>query len=553
MGLSIGDTVMSRNINRIISAILTSIIIIGTCSLQINANAESIKVPISGLIYEFDEKSNYDINADNITEKFNSFGTFSISGEVVQTDSIGGVDVYTAESGNVEFNYKYTLPSNVDESEWHLSEDNGKKVSGSSLGAKIDKGAILIQTSKDGSKWVDETSMTDVFAGTNASYKPIYTTKSIQLVNGCYYRVIVAYKYERLEGKKKILFVETDDKEYAKIAEVYQFYISDGKNSAQVDNTRQKRLGETVRTNENKGYTGKKSIEIDDPHYGWELGQFFVSGYTRDTENNDGDPVFLKNVGDQITLWFNLKQDIDKLNGSDLLEIAADKDGYDQQFQTPKTNTGRGMLLIRYTDEQGVKHEPEIYTNYLAANVSTSADTVVKLFEEGDYEIALDYRIKNTPRKIKNIEVVPEYSDYRIYFRFSVRNGNCMVFPFDIATGAELSNSSITENGFKLDMAKSRYLNVDVQKSVVSQTADGYVEDVRFNRPAKDGDSYVDEGIYVFDVKNLYTGEHTTKTIYVGSTNYMKALAVNNYTVSQLNEELKRGKKIQSDGTLSYR
>ena len=121
MGFSMGDIIMSRNINGIISAILTCIIIIGTCFSQINVYASSATVPVPGLIYEFDEKSNYDINADNITEEFNSFGTFSISGEVVQTDSIGGVDVYTAESGNVEFNYKYTLPSNVDESEWHLS------------------------------------------------------------------------------------------------------------------------------------------------------------------------------------------------------------------------------------------------------------------------------------------------------------------------------------------------------------------------------------------------------------------------------------------------
>ena len=102
-------------------------------------------------------------------------------------------------------------------------------------------------------------------------------------------------------------------------------------------------------------------------------------------------------------------------------------------------------------------------------------------------------------------------------------------------------------------MARSRYLTIDVKKSVVTQGPDGYSEDVRFNRPAKDGDSYEEEGIYVFDVKNLYTGENTTKTIYVGSTDYMKALAVNNYTVSQLNEEIKRGKVIQSDGSLRYR
>ena len=543
---------MLHSIKKLINILLSIVVcLIIVCPL-ISTRAESATVPLSGTVYEFGEKGDYEINNGTESKDFNTFGVFSISGNLVQTDSVGGIDVYTASSGNVEFYYKYSLPLNFDEESWHLTEDNGKKVAGSSVSGKIKKGAILIQTSKDGVKWVDEKSITDVFSGTTTSYNPIYTTKAIQLVNGCYYRVIVAYKYEKLIGKNKVLFIETDDKDYNKIAEVYEFYLSDGKNAANADNTRQKRLGETVRTNENKGYTGEKAIDINDPHYGWELGQFFVSGYTRDTEDSDKKPVFLKNVGDQITLWFNLKQDIDMLNEKDTLEIAADKDGYDQYFQTKKTNTGRGMLIIRYTDEQGNKYEPEIYTNYLAANVSTSANTVVKLFEEGDYEVALDYRIKNTPRKIKNIEVVPEMSDYRIFFKFSVRNGNCMVYPFDIVTGAELSNSSITENGFKLDMARSRYLNIDVQKSIVTQGSDGYIEDIRFNRPAKDGDSYEDEGIYVFDVKNLYTGEHTTKTIYVGSADYLKALAVNNYTVAQLNEEIKRGKKIQRDGTLSY-
>ena len=64
-------------------------------------------------------------------------------------------------------------------------------------------------------------------------------------------------------------------------------------------------------------------------------------------------------------------------------------------------------------------------------------------------------------------------------------------------------------------MAKSRYLTIDVQRSVVTKGVNGDVEDVRFKRPAKDGEEYTEEGIYTFNVKNLYTGESTTKTIYV--------------------------------------
>ena len=212
---------------------------------------------------------------------------------------------------------------------------------------------------------------------------------------------------------------------------------------------------------------------------------------------------------------------------------------------------GRGTLIIRYTDEKGIKHDPEIYTNYLAANATTGADTVVKLFEEGDYEVALDYEVKKAPRKVASIEVVPEYTNYRIFFTFKVRNGNCMVYPFDVANGAELTDEAITPNGFRLDMAKSRYLNIDVTRAVVTMGANGYVEDVRFNRPAKDGDQYTDEGIYTFSVKNLYTGESTTKKIYVGDTGYMRALSLNKMTVSDLNYLVSQGGTIEDDGTIT--
>ncbi|MGO5207955.1 hypothetical protein ACTQ5A_11810, partial [Bacillota bacterium LCP21S3_F9] len=37
--------------------------------------------------------------------------------------------------------------------------------------------------------------------------EPLYVTNDIQLLNGCYYRVIVAYKQEKINGSKKILFV----------------------------------------------------------------------------------------------------------------------------------------------------------------------------------------------------------------------------------------------------------------------------------------------------------------------------------------------------------
>ena len=75
-------------------------------------------------------------------------------------------------------------------------------------------------------------------------------------------------------------------------------------------------------------------------------------------------------------------------------------------------------------------------------------------------------------------------------------------------------------------MAKSRYLTIDVERQTIKVNADGTIStDTRFNRPAKDNETYSDEGIYIFTVKNLYTDSApTTKTIYVGTDKYLMAL-----------------------------
>ena len=543
-----------RSAYKAIAIFLFSVFIFSSLALQVFA--EDNTIGIAGNVYEFGEKDHYEFDTtkgSTGTTVDNTYGSFSVTGDLQPDTSVEGIPSFLVNSGQIRLTYSYTDSFlNKGEEDWHLVEDKSKALNDMKLDSNIKCGAVILQTSKDGVKWVDETVSTNVFKTVPVQNDSFYETKSTQLANGCYFRVIIAYKIGRKIGQNKILFVKKDDYEYKKFAEVYKFYLHDTSVGRQTDNTLQKNLGVMVKTENGKGYSGRKDLGIKDPHYGWDLGQFFVSGYTRETKDDKGRPVFLKNVGDQITLWFNLKQDINKLNGEEILSIADDNKGYDQYFQTPKMDMGRGTLIIQYTDEQGVKHDPEIYTNYLEANATTSADTIVRLFEEGDYEVALDYSIKKTPRKIKDIEVVPEFTDYRISYEYSVRNGNCMVYPFDVMTGAELADGAITSNGFKLDMAKSRYLTIDVKKTAVSQNGGRYVEDVRFNRPAKDGDEYTDEGIYSFSVKNLYTGEQTEKTIYVGETDVLKALSLNKITVSELNAQLDQGAVINEDGSLSY-
>ncbi len=509
---------------------------------------------ISGKVYTFKGSQKYpyeDTEDYEVTNSDNTYGDLLIEGDIVTVSEENGVPSYLIDGDTASFSYVYNDDLlKADKTDWHLVNDDSGTISSLKLSSSISKGALILQSSKDGEHWLTDVQLTNAFSKMPDGEQDFYQANDVQLTNGTYFRVISAYKTGRKTGENKILSVKTSDKyEYKKYAEVYEFYVCNTDHEkASADTTLSKTLGTAVKTD--AGYSGNGTIGINDPHYGWEIGRFWVSGYTRETQDNNETPVFLKNVGDRITLWFNLDQDISKLNGKSSLTVSNDTNGYDEYFQITRTNMGHGALIVRYTDERGEKHDSQIYTNFLEANATTSADTAVDLFEEGDYEVALDYEIKSVPRKVANVEVVPEFYHYRIAFTFSVRNGNCMVYPFDIETGAELSDTSLTEHGFKLDMARSRYLTIDVQYAAVTESNNRYKEDVRFNRPAKDGDSYEEEGIYTFNVKNLYTGENTKKKIYVGSADYLKAMAVNNISVDELNQLLDEGAQIDSDGTI---
>ena len=307
-------------------------------------------------------------------------------------------------------------------------------------------------------------------------------------------------------------------------------------------------LGAAVNAGNGDGYSEKNEIDIDDPHYNWKLGEFYVGGFTRVIDEKSGSPIFLKNVGDKVKLSFILNQDIDKLNGNDELSIEQDENGYDEHFGIPKTDFGKGMLVIRHTNYQNKTEEPVLHKNYLES-VKVKADTEVELCEEGDYEVALDYEIDVD----NGIQFWKQGTyDYRIYFKFSVRNGNCMVYPFDTVNKNELTNTSVTENGFYLDLAKSKYLDINVKKEVLKEGAEGLVEDTRFNMPASDGESYTDECVYTITAKNRYTNQTTTKIIYVGTNDLLKAHVTTNLSLKEIKKQMAQGAKINADGSINY-
>ena len=503
-----------------------------------------------GKLYEFND-SKYEISS--AVESFSTFdndtyGKFLIDGNIVATTEKDGIPVYEISDGNLDFIYEYTdTMLNADIDSWHLVEDNTDTIDGKKIDGGIKKGVILLQTSMDRKNWIDSVCVTDAFNATPINSDAFYTTRDIELINGCYYKLTVAYEKRIRTEDSNFLFIDTDKFEYKKCAEVYEFYaFIDNEEYENDDCAESYNLGNKVRVKNFDGYYGEEVIGEDDNHYGWELGNFFVSGYT-DKRTEEDNVVFLKNPGDKVTLWFNLKQSIDKIQlpnkDNQFVSITADTEGYDQYFETPRIDFGKGVLIIRHTDYGNNKSEPQIYTNYLEANTVFGADTKVQLFEEGDYEVALNYQVTKD-------EFIDKIGHYRIFFKFSVRNGNCMVYPFDVATGSELTNSSMTENGFRLDLAKSRYLNVNIKREVLKDSADGLIEDTRFNGPAKDGTEYTDEGIYTITVSNNYTNQFTVKKIYVGTNNILRAYMATGLSIPEINNLVAEGATIMEDGTI---
>lgn len=363
-------------------------------------------------------------------------------------------------------------------------------------------------------------------------YKMIFCLVILLLLNGYVY----AEENEDLNTNYSSNIV--DENSNSEILEQNNEIILDENNTVYID--------DVFNTGKDNGYSKKDSIKNGDLHYGWKLGKFAISDFSSKRKDSNGNWVLLKNVNDKVSLYFILSQNINKLDNNEKLNINQDENGYDNEFNVKKSDFGRGMLIIRKIDSTGNKNEPILYRDYLNG-ISVGANTKVDVFEEGDYEVALDYEIKDN-----GFLFFDGYSNYRIRFNFSVRNGNCMVFPFDVSTKSELNNTSITENGFYLDLANSKYLNINIKKEVLKEGADGLIEDTRFNRPVKSGEEFTEEGIYTITAKNEYTGEITIKKIYVGTNKILKAHIQNSeYSISEINNMVAKGAVIDENGNLS--
>lgn len=515
----------------------------------INANAKEQSVNLKGMVYEFGEKSEYGIDASKPTyksENVQTLGNLSIMGDISNEfvkDNFTAFEITDGTVFSIQYEYDNTL-KNAGKKEWHLAEDNVEVVNKVDLGDDVDYGAVILQTSFDGEKWFKAKSHRNISG--DITFNDGNGINDIQLVNGCFYRIIVAYKTAKDESKGRSIKNPIIDTEYKKYAEVYSFYAGYKKSDTEVVGKEfNYRDQDYVKSTDKNNYVGSGAIGSKDPHYGWNLGTFCLSGYT---DTGDTSDIYLKTVGNKIKLSFKLEQDIKKLNGNKELVIKSDKDGSDGIFQTPKHNMRHGELIVKYTDEKGQSRITE-YSNYLEALASPGADTTIKLFEEGDYEVHLDYAIEDQ-------DGINSTTYYRTSFSFKIRNGNCIVYLFDAKSGDELFDGYTANNGFRIDTAKSSYPKLTIKKEILNETENGLTADTRFNGAATDGSVYTDEGIYTITAYNRFDSkiEPDVKTIYVGNNNLLKAytkhLGSDEYTIARLNEMKKEGYTFTKDGDL---
>ena len=232
--------------------------------------AENENIAVVGKLYEFEEKSEYEISSaqsSSTTTSSNTYGEFLLNGNIKTSTSKNGVPSYEVEDGKLSFVYKYddTL-LNADMDSWHLFSDGVNKIDGQVLANSVQKGTILLQTSMDRLNWTDAVCMTNVFSSTPICSDSFYESKDIELINGCYYKVIVAYETRIRTEDSNFWFVDTDKFDYKKYAEVYEFYAYTGSSNEKetIDYSQTYNIGSRVRTKNFDGYYGEENIAKND-------------------------------------------------------------------------------------------------------------------------------------------------------------------------------------------------------------------------------------------------------------------------------------------------
>ena len=140
--------------------------------------------------------------------------------------------------------------------------------------------------------------------------------------------------------------------------------------------------GSNVQKTDNN-YDNAEQVKVGDRQQGWTLGDFIVSDYSSHLSDSSGNDIFLKKIGDKITLSFDLQQNIKKLNNNDNFQIASIKNANLVNPTLKGKINGLGTLVVQMKEPSGKLEKAKVYKNYLSG-VNKNANTEVITLEEGD-------------------------------------------------------------------------------------------------------------------------------------------------------------------------
>ena len=227
-------------IKKVLYTVLLSILFLWIPGREYDIFAAESTEKVAGYAYEYSDWSDYDLTEKDFTVVKDRIASISLTGEINKSTQYGKVPGYGISGGNVSFSLDYDGKWQNESERKYLLEDSGKKINGQKIDAKLGKGALMLQKSSNGRTWqLAANPIVNVFGSGKRNLKNFYTTSGNDINKGCYYRIIIAYRYEAVEdGSLNLGFhnFSYDDEEDYKVAEVYKFFICNNSGNVSLHN-----------------------------------------------------------------------------------------------------------------------------------------------------------------------------------------------------------------------------------------------------------------------------------------------------------------------------
>ena len=545
---------------------LVSMIGVSLAQPVLDVNAANVEVEAGGgTVYTCDGESDYSVGTASESEKITSgsdvltYGALKLEGAVKEDGTLGEYAAYGVEQAGVSLAYVYDDSLyHAAEEEWHLMDDEDTSVvNGIVLSGPVRKGTILVQVAPkmDSGKqnWYTIYQHSNVFEENHEDDEVFFTVPSRFIGQGHYCRVVVAYELGIKTGEEAKYVIDALGTKAVydtqKKVEIYNLYFYDASVASKNDQLKIDQIPSeelTVNAGKDNGFSGNTPIDGKDSHYGWKMGDFYISGYAEKNETQ-GVPVYMREIGKDVSLHYYLAQDIDCLNGDSSLIVYEDTNAYNQSLNNGAENRGRGVLYIEYKAWDGGKTVVP-YQDFLTSVASGTSDVEVISLQEGDYRIILNYELRKQ-NAVAGVNTTGSYSDYSMEYSFKVRNSAAAFFPFDVETHSILNSGSFTKDGFEIDLAESHYLTIRIKRSVLNLNNGRYSMETAEEYSATEHSVFTEPGIYTITVSSEYSGSSDPKTIYVGNTKELLALSGCGGSVDEMNRKLSEGYVIADDGS----